>query len=197
MGVLMKRFIVIEGCDGSGKDTQARLIKEKYESEGSVIIRSHPESDNRYGRKSKECLESSGTFKFIIATLCYGIDAIRSIIKYYKKADTVIIVRYTLAVAYLPNLISKPIYKIVCFLLPVSEYMFYLDISPEESLARIKKRGEEEEMFENYDALVKTRKKAEAVLYNWNVIPADEPSDIVFSKIEKILDELDSKNNLK
>ena len=32
----MKRFIAIDGLDGSGKDTQARLIKEKYEKEGTV-----------------------------------------------------------------------------------------------------------------------------------------------------------------
>ena len=192
----MKRFIAIDGCDGSGKDTQARLLCEKYEKEGSVIVRSHPETDNRYGRKSKLSLEKTGTYNFIMATLCYGIDAIRSIIKYYKKADTVIIVRYTLAVAYLPSAISGFVYKLVCILLPVSEYMFYLDISPEESLARVKNRGEKEEMFENYDALVKTRQKAEPVLYNWNVIPADDSAEVVFSKIEKICDELDAKNNL-
>lgn len=192
----MKRFIAIDGCDGSGKDTQARKLREKYEKEGSVIVRSHPESDNRYGRKSKSSLEKTGTYNFIMATLCYGIDAIRSIIKYYKKADTVIIVRYTLAVAYLPSAISGFVYKLVCILLPVSEYMFYLDISPEESLARVQSRGEKEEMFENYDALVKTRQKAEPVLYNWNVIPADDSAEVVFSKIEKICDELDAKNNL-
>ncbi|MDO5849925.1 MAG: AAA family ATPase [Methanobacteriaceae archaeon] len=192
----MKRFIAIDGCDGSGKDTQARLIREKYEKEGSVIVRSHPESDNRYGRKSKSSLEKTGTYNFIMATLCYGIDAIRSIIKYYNKADTVIIVRYTLAVAYLPTSISKAVYKLVCVILPVSEYMFYLDISPEESLKRVKSRGEKEEMFENYDALVKTRQKAEPVLYNWHVIPADDPAEVVFSKIDSILEELDTKNNI-
>lgn len=64
----MKRFIAIDGCDGSGKDTQARLLCEKYEKEGSVIVRSHPETDNRYGRKSKSSLEKTGTYNFIMAT---------------------------------------------------------------------------------------------------------------------------------
>ena len=32
--VCMKRFIAVDGVDGSGKDTQAKLIKEKYEKEG-------------------------------------------------------------------------------------------------------------------------------------------------------------------
>ncbi len=189
----MKRFIAIDGLDGSGKDTQARLIKEKYENEGTVIIRSHPTSDNFFGRNSKAALERGGKLNKIIATLCYGADAIRSVIKYYGTADTVIFVRYTLAVAYLNKIISIPLYKLVCFALPVSEYFFYLDVSPEELLRRVKSRNEKEEMFENYDAFVKVRAKAEPVLYNWHVIPADDSPDIIFSRIEKILDEIDSR----
>ena len=190
----MKRFIAIDGLDGSGKDTQARLIKEKYEKEGTVIIRSHPTSDNFFGRKSKSALQSKKSkFNKIVATLCYGADAIRSVIKYYNKADTVILVRYTLAVSYLPPIVGLPLYKLVCFALPVSDYMFYLDISPEESLRRVKSRGEEEEMFENYESYVKVRNKAQPVLYNWNVIQADGTVEEVFSRIEAVLDDLDGR----
>ena len=191
--VCMKRFIAVDGVDGSGKDTQANLIKEKYEKEGTVVIRSHPTSDNFFGRTSKSCLQKVGTLNFVIATLCYGADAIRSVIKYYNKADTVILVRYTLAVSYLPPIVGLPLYKLVCIVLPVSEYMFYLDISPEESLRRVKSRGEEEEMFENYESYVKVRNKAQPVLYNWNVIQADGTVEEVFSRIEAVLDDLDSR----
>ena len=190
---MMKRFIAIDGLDGSGKDTQARLIKEKYEKEGTVIIRSHPTSDNFFGRNSKAALERGGKLNKIIATLCYGADAIRSVIKYYGKADTVIFVRYTLAVSYLNKAISVPVYKLVCFALPVSEYFFYLDVSPEELVKRVEKRNEKEEMFENYDAFVKVRAKAEPVLYNWHVIPADDGPNEIFARINSILDDLDSK----
>ena len=189
----MKRFIAIDGMDGSGKDTQARFIKEKYEKEGTVVVRSHPTSDNFFGRHSKSALEKKGKLNKIIATLCYGGDAIRSVIKYYGKADTVIFVRYTLAVSYLSKSISVPVYKLVCFLLPVSEYFFYLDVSPKELVRRVKARAEKEEMFENYDAFVKVRERAEPVLYNWHVIPADGSPEEIFSKIEAILDELDKK----
>ncbi|MEE0924177.1 MAG: thymidylate kinase, partial [Methanobrevibacter sp.] len=107
----MKRFIAVDGVDGSGKDTQAKLIKEKYEKEGTVVLRSHPTSDNFFGRTSKSSLQKEGKLNFIIATLCYGADAIRSVIKYYNKADTVILVRYTLAVSYLPPIVGLPLYK--------------------------------------------------------------------------------------
>ena len=190
----MKRFIAIDGLDGSGKDTQARLIKEKYEKEGTVIIRSHPTSDNFFGRKSKSALQSKKSkLNKIIATLCYGADAIRSVIKYYGKADTVIFVRYTLAVSYLKKSISVPVYKLVCFALPVSEYFFYLDVSPEVLMERVKKRNDTAEVFENYDDFVKVRAKAEPVLYNWHVIPANDSPEEIFKRIENILDELDQK----
>ena len=190
----MKRFIAIDGLDGSGKDTQARLIKEKYEKEGTVIIRSHPTSDNFFGRKSKSALQSKKSkLNKIIATLCYGADAIRSVIKYYGKADTVIFVRYTLAVSYLKKSISVPVYKLVCFALPVSEYFFYLDVSPEVLMERVKKRNDTAEVFENYDDFVKVRAKAEPVLYNWHVIPANDSPEEIFKRIETILDELDQK----
>ena len=191
---MMKRFIAIDGLDGSGKDTQARLIKEKYEKEGTVIIRSHPTSDNFFGRKSKSALQSKKSkLNKIIATLCYGADAIRSVIKYYGKEDTVIFVRYTLAVSYLKKSISVPVYKLVCFALPVSEYFFYLDVSPEVLLERVKKRNDTAEVFENYDDFVKVRAKAEPVLYNWHVIPANDSPEEIFKRIETILDELDQK----
>ena len=68
-------------------------------------------------------------------------------------------------------------------ILPKSDCMFFLDVTPEESLRRIKSRNEEEEMFENIDALREARSKTGKVTYEWNVIPADDPAEIVSSKI--------------
>ena len=39
----MDKFIVIDGLDGSGKDTQVKLLAEMYEKQGkNVVVRSHP-----------------------------------------------------------------------------------------------------------------------------------------------------------
>lgn len=55
------RFIVVDGLDGAGKDTHANLIKKRYEDMGEyVILRSHPESDNPYGRRAKKALLKGG-----------------------------------------------------------------------------------------------------------------------------------------
>ena len=64
----MRKFIVIDGLDGSGKDTQVNLLAEAYKKKGrDVIVRSHPCSDNKFGRKSKQALLKTGKFNKIKA----------------------------------------------------------------------------------------------------------------------------------
>jgi dTMP kinase len=187
------RFIVVDGLDGSGKDTQSKLLYDKFSKEGSCILRSHPSMDTVYGRKSKQALLGTGEFNKLKATVFYGMDVVHSLRKYYGEADTVIFTRYTLAVSYLPGVLGYVIYRVVCVILPTSEYMFFLDVSPNESLKRMDSRGEDTEMFENYDSLCNTREKINNVIYNWNVIPADNSIDEVYDEITGKISYLDSK----
>lgn len=182
----MKKFIVIDGLDGSGKDTQVRLLAEMYEKQGrSVTVRSHPCCDNKFGRKSKQALLKTGKVNKIKATVYFGLDAIRSVVKYTHddKVDVLIFSRYILAVMYLPDVINTIVYKIVVFVLPTSDCMFFLDVSPEESLRRMDSRGEETEMFENIDSLRENRLKSQKFTYNWNVIPGDDAAEVISEKI--------------
>ena len=182
----MKKFIVIDGLDGCGKDTQVNLLVEEYEKQGrEVTVRSHPCCDNKFGRKSKQALLKTGKINHLKATVYFGLDAIRSVQMYYYNKDTDVLIfsRYTMAVAYLPNVVNVIVYKIVSVILPKSDCMFFLDVTPEESLRRIRSRNEEEEMFENIDDLRKVRSKTSKVTYEWNVIPADDSPEIVSGKI--------------
>ena len=182
----LKKFIVIDGLDGSGKDTQVNLLAEAYKKKGrSVTVRSHPCSDNRYGRKSKQALLKTGKYYHIKATVYFGLDAIRSVVKYTHNdsVDVLIFSRYILAVMYLPNVVNTIVYKIVAFILPTSDCMFFLDITPEESLRRIGSRDEETEMFENIDCLRENREKSKKFTYNWNVVSADDSPEEISQKI--------------
>ena len=102
---------------------------------------------------------------------------------YNKDVDVVIFSRYILAVMYLPEVINTIVYKIVAFVLPTSDCMFFLDITPEESLRRIGARNEETEMFENIDSLRENRQKSQKFTYNWNVVPADDAPEVISEKI--------------
>ncbi|WP_299523466.1 thymidylate kinase [uncultured Methanobrevibacter sp.] len=186
----MDKFIVIDGLDGSGKDTQVKLLSNMYKEQGkTVVVRSHPCKDNKYGIKSKQALLKTGKINHLKATVYFGLDAIRSIRKYYndENIDILIFSRYIMAVVYLPNIINVIIYKIVSFILPTSEYMFFLDVSPEESLKRINNRNEDVEMFENINELKKARLKSKKVVYEWNVINADDSVYNINSKIKEKL----------
>ncbi len=189
------RFIVVDGLDGSGKDTHARLIAERYEKKGeNIIIRSHPEDDNKYGRRTKKALMGKGKREHLKASVYYAMDVIRSIKKYYGMPDTLIVVRYLVGVAYLPFPVAKILYKFFETFLPTSQYMFFLDVEPEELLRRIEKRvegREEKEMFENIGELRKVRNKALELVKGWHIVDANRSVEEIHDEIDSILDELD------
>ena len=187
------RLIIIDGLDGVGKDTQAQLIKKRYEKLGKkVIIRSHPESDNFFGRKTKKALLGKGKINKLKASFFYMMDVLRSIKKYYRKknADTLIMVRYLVGTAYLPKKFADIAYKFFENFVPTSEYMFFLDATPEILLKHVENR-KQKEMFETLEEFEIVRKKALYLVRKWNIIDISGSIDNSFSKIKNILDKLD------
>ena len=153
------------------------MLAKYYRNKGkNVVVRSHPCDDNKYGRKSRQALQKTGKINHIKATIYFGMDAIRSVRKYSQddSIDVLIFSRYILAVMYLPSVVNTITYKLVCFLLPHSDTMFFLDVDPEESLRRISSRDEEIEMFENIESLTKNRENSKKFTYNWNVIDGNQ-----------------------
>lgn len=185
------RFIVVDGLDGSGKDTHAKFIAEKYLSkEESVIIRTHPSGDSSYGRKAKKALLGHGKVNHIMASVYYAMDVIRSVRMYRESADTVIMVRYLMGVAYLPMPVAKLLYKFFTSILPTSDYMFFLDVEPEILMKRLSTRSEKE-MFENPRDLMKVRSKALKLTDGWHIINNGNSIGESQKEISDILDELD------
>jgi dTMP kinase len=186
---------VIDGLDGVGKDTHAKIIKSRYIKKGEkVIVRSHPESDNFFGRKAKKALLGEGKINRIKASIYYMLDVLRSIRKYYRKKDydTLIMVRYLVGTAYLPTKLAKIAYNFFYKFVPTSRYMFFLDAPPKELLNRVEGR-DEKEMFETLDELEKVRKKSLMLVKNWHIIDSSESIKSTTTKIVKKLNILDSK----
>jgi dTMP kinase len=189
------RLIIIDGLDGVGKDTHAQLIKKRYEERGErVVVRSHPESDNFYGRASKKALLSKGKVNQLKASLFYALDVLNSLRRYYRhpQSDTLIMVRYLMGTAYLPRRLAPIGYHFFEKFVPTSEYMFFLDATPERLVERIAQRSEVE-MFESLEALVKVRGKALRLAEGWHIINTDRSMEQTASDIATILDTLDCK----
>jgi dTMP kinase len=187
------RLIIVDGLDGVGKDTHAQLIKDRYEKKGDkVIVRSHPDSDNFYGRTAKKALLGQGKINRLKASLFYALDVMYSLRRYYRRptCDTLIMVRYLMGTAYLPRRLTKTGYRFFEKLVPTSKYMFFLDATPEKLVERIATRSEVE-MFESLGSLVKVRKKALGLAKGWHIINTDQSVEQTFADITKILDALD------
>jgi len=187
------KLIIVDGLDGVGKDTHALLIKKKYEEKGErVVLRSHPESDNYFGRKAKIALLGHGKSNKLKASIFYMFDVLRSIRKYYRRKDidTLIMTRYLVGTAYLPTKLAKIAYRFFLGFVPTSDYMFFLDATSEDIMSRIETR-KEKEMFETHTALVKVRKKALMLVKDWIIIDTSGSINDTFSKVEKHLDNLD------
>jgi dTMP kinase len=188
------RLIIVDGLDGVGKDTHAQLIRKRYEQKGeTVIVRSHPETDNFYGRTAKKALLGQGRINQLKASVFYALDVMYSLRRYYRKptADTLIMVRYLMGTAYLPRRLTKTGYRFFEKMVPVSKYMFFLDATPEELVERIKLRSQTE-MFETKEAFLKVRTKALALATGWHIINTAQSIEQTYASIEKILDTLDS-----
>ncbi|MDD3986032.1 MAG: thymidylate kinase [Methanobacterium sp.] len=182
------RFIIIDGLDGSGKDTHAKLIQKYYLAKGEkVIVRTHPSTDNIYGIKAKKALLGQGKINHIKASMYYAFDVLRSVHKYHGKSDTFIMVRYLMGVAYLPFPIAKILYMFFSKILPTSNYMFFLDVEPDELYKRLLKRSEHE-MFENLYDLIKVRVKALKLAKDWHIINTGTTIEQAQLEINKILE---------
>lgn len=181
---------MVDGLDGAGKDTHAKFIAERYAKMGEkVVIRNHP-SESFFGRKAKKSLLGRGKISHLKASIFYFLDVILSLLRYYRRSNTVVFVRYIGGVFYLPTPLAKLLYRFFSLLLPTSKYMFFLEAKPEILAERLAKR-DEMEMFENIEDLRKVRERALSLLRGWHVINTEGEIEKTRAEIERILDELD------
>jgi len=183
-------FIVIDGLDASGKDTQAvRLFKHLDAKGNSICLRFHPSRDNFFGTKAKLFLYSKGKSAHFASALFYMLDVIRSILLFTRRNyNYVIFVRYLMGTAYLPSPLHKVAYHFFALVVPKSDAMFFLDISPEEAYRRIRARSDRER-FEELPELRKVRCKALslALIGKWIILDAGKPVDVVEKDIRECI----------
>jgi dTMP kinase len=154
------------------------LLREKK----TVCLRVHPENDNMFGRKARVFLLSKGKSAHFASALFYMMDVLRSISLYsWRQVDYAIFVRYLMGTAYLPAPLHIFAYTFFSVIVPKSNYLFFLDVRPEEAVERITENRATKEMFETMDALKKVRAKSlRLTSYDkWIILDANKPADQV------------------
>jgi dTMP kinase len=184
-------FIVIDGLDASGKSTQALKLYNFLKNHGkTVYLRFHPSADNFFGVKAKWFLYLKGKGAHFAAAFFYMLDVIRSILLYsWRRYDYVVFVRYLMGTAYLPSPLHKIAYNFFASIVPRSNLMFFLDVSPEQAYRRIQQERKRREMFESLDELKRIRRKALSLasVGKWTIIDANKLIKDVEKEIKKSL----------
>ena len=184
-------LIVIDGLDASGKSTQGLKLYKFLLSQGkTVYLRIHPSNDNFFGVKAKWFLYSKGKSAHFASALFYMFDVIRSVLLYsWRRYDYLIFIRYLMGTAYLPSPLDRMAYHFFALVVPTSNLMFFLDVSPEEAYKRIRQTRNKREMFESIEELKRIRHKALVLVLigKWAIINADKSITDVENEIREFL----------
>ena len=153
----------------------------------TVCLRVHPETDNWFGLKARAYLYSKGKSAHFASALFYMADVIHSILLYsWRQEDFIVFVRYLMGTAYLPSPLDVLAYTFFSLLVPKSNTMFFLDVSPTEAAARIAKNRKRTEMFESLNALRKVRAKALSLTRfdKWIIIDSNKSAAEIASELK-------------
>jgi len=144
----------------------------------TVLLRVHPETDNWFGREARTFLYSKGKSAHFASALFYMADVIRSILLFsWRRLDFVIFVRYLMGTAYLPSPLDVFAYNFFSSVVPKSDSMFFLDVSPAVAAARIARDRRQIEMFESLGDLERVRAKALSLTRfdKWTIVDSNKP----------------------
>jgi len=189
------KIIALEGIDGSGKTTQALLIKNALEKKGYKVALCHIPTNTVLGGILKDVLRRKIKMSPKAQALLFTADRIEEyenkIKPLLKKGYYVISERYTLA-----SLIYQTMQGVQAELIldliehiPRPDYKIILDISAQEALRRIKKRDSPRQPNEYFIPLKKARNKYLKLgrFFKYNIINGKQDRLKIRNEILKII----------
>ncbi len=200
------KFIVFEGCDGSGKSTQLKSLASYLESRGEEVYLTREPTDSPVGSLIHTCLMGRiATDEYTIAALFAAdrLDHIRNglngILKKLNEGVTVLCDRFYLS-SFAYNGGFVPLEWVISLNTPAMETIVpdltvFIDLPPEEGMRRIARRGDKERyetlekqklIRDNYFALFERFKAREKVA----VIPSERDKDVTQAHIRAAVDEV-------
>ncbi len=189
-------LIVIEGIDGTGKSTQAKLLLEYFKSKGIKVIKFREPSDSKWGKlireksSEKDSLSPEEQLDLFLKDREYNF--FHNLLPYLKKGYLVILDRYyhsTYSYQGAFGIDKKRILKENLRICSPPEMLFILDLPVEVAWKRIGDR-KKDNLFENIEFLKKVREN----YYDFwgkdiHYINADQRPSIIMKYIVKKIEE--------
>ncbi|MDH7512452.1 MAG: dTMP kinase [Clostridiales bacterium] len=158
-------LIVIEGIDGAGKSTQARLLHKKLLSEGYPAVYFREPTKGKWGREVKKLARRADSLSPEEELDLFLKDREENVKKNLRPAlsrkKVVILDRYyfsTIAYQGAKGISPARIRKLHQAFAIKPDLVFILDINPAEGLERIRMRKRKDILFEREDYLARARK---------------------------------------
>lgn len=198
------KFIVFEGCDGSGKSTQLKSLANYLESKGEEVYLTREPTDSPFGSLIHSCLigriatdEHTIAAMFAADRLDHIHNGLNGILKKLNEGITVLCDRFYLS-SFAYNGGFVPLEWVISLNAPVMEAVtpdltVFLDLPPEESMRRVSGRGDKERyetlekqklIRDNYFALFERFKEREKIA----VVLSREDREQTQAQIRKIVD---------
>jgi len=161
-------FIVLEGIDGSGKSTQARLLELRLENEKQPVHRTFEPTDNKIGRHIRAIIRQEVTVHSETLAALFVADRLDHILddNYGMKAQLangyhVICDRYYFS-SYAYHSLDVSMNWVMdanslCAQLLKPDIIFFIDVDPAICMQRIANNREQTELFETKSQLEKIR----------------------------------------
>lgn len=159
------KFIAIEGIDGSGKTTQAQLLCKKLEERGVSAYCTKEPTDEPTGKMIRKVLAGELFMPPVALQYLFNADRVvhqEQFITHLEKGEYIITDRFFWSsVAYaIADLHKVDDYYLTVFSLLsfynqfiVPDITFYLKISPEVAIDRIRKTSKRQEIYDNLEKL--------------------------------------------
>lgn len=152
-------FIVIEGIDGTGKSTQAKMLKQALEKAGQTVILDREPSDGPYGKILRDSattgrLSPQEELDLFHKDRKHHLDEL--ILPALERGETVILDRYyfsTMAYQGQRGFNQEEIRQTNLSFAPNPDLLFILDLPVDQARERIGVRGDTTNEFETSEAL--------------------------------------------
>lgn len=192
--MILKNFVVFEGIDGSGTSTQIKKILEKNPQKYAVTAEPTGLETGKFLRRMLggdfSVNEKTATYLFA-ADRCEHIYGKGGVEELLAQGKTVVSDRYLFSsLAYQSVSCGKELPRLVNSPFPLPEYLFYFDIDPEISLARVNSRNEKKEIYEKIDYQKKTAALYEEVISEYEKSAAETGIKIIRVDASKSIEEI-------
>lgn len=187
-------FIVLEGIDGTGKSTQARLLADWFRSRGREVVASREPTDGPWGQKIRATaatgrLTPEEELDYFLRDRREHVENL--IAPALAAGKVVILDRYyfsTMAYQGSRGMDPAEIRRQNEAFAPVPDLLFILDLDVDTALSRIGIRGDTANEFEKADSLAKCREVFQTLAGEpfVHVVPTDAGPEAVQARIREI-----------